>query len=244
MAGYVDEKVAKVTLDNKGFTKNTQDTISALDKLKAAFSKINGGNASKNIAKEMNAIPEAVSNSTTKSQGLLSRLKNIFSRSTENINMSGAAKSIDQMNTDVADRTSKTSSILSRLKGIFQKADNHQGFTNSIKSIDGLNAKASGINLNPLTGAFSRAADSVKGSLNAMDVAMGIVMGNMMQKAISFGAKFFKGPIDGLNEYNAKLGSVQTIMTNTEWEIPDQSKRMRMTSKTLEDLNEYADKTI
>lgn len=244
MAGYVDEKVAKVTLDNKGFTKNTQDTISALDKLKAAFSKINGGNASKNISKEMNAIPEAVSNSTTKSQGLLSRLKNIFSRSTENINMSGAAKSIDQMNTDVADRTSKTSSILSRLKGIFQKADNHQGFTNSIKSIDGLNAKASGINLNPLTGAFSRAADSVKGSLNAMDVAMGIVMGNMMQKAISFGAKFFKGPIDGLNEYNEKLGSVQTIMTNTEWEIPDQSKRMRMTSKTLEDLNEYADKTI
>ncbi len=244
MAGYVDEKVAKVTLDNKGFTKNTQDTISALDKLKAAFSKINGGNASKNIAKEMNAIPEAVSNSTTKSQGLLSRLKNIFSRSTENINMSGAAKSIDQMNTDVADRTSKTSSILSRLKGIFQKADNHQGFTNSIKSIDVLNAKASGINLNPLTGAFSRAADSVKGSLNAMDVAMGIVMGNMMQKAISFGAKFFKGPIDGLNEYNEKLGSVQTIMTNTEWEIPDQSKRMRMTSKTLEDLNEYADKTI
>lgn len=244
MAGYVDEKVAKVTLDNKGFTKNTQDTISALDKLKAAFSKINGGNASKNIAKEMNAIPEAVSNSTTKSQGLLSRLKNIFSRSTENINMSGAAKSIDQMNTDVADRTSKTSSILSRLKGIFQKADNHQGFTNSIKSIDGLNAKASGINLNPLTGAFSRAADSVKGSLNAMDVAMGIVMGNMMQKAISFGAKFFKGPMDGLNEYNEKLGSVQTIMTNTEWEIPDQSKRMRMTSKTLEDLNEYADKTI
>lgn len=244
MAGYVDEKVAKVTLDNKGFTKNAQDTISALDKLKSAFSKVNGGNASKNIAKEMNAIPEAVSNSTTKSQGLLSRLKNIFSRSTDNINMSGAAKSIDQMNTDVADRTSKTSSILSRLKGIFQKADNHQGFTNSIRSIDGLNAKASGINLNPLTGAFSRAADSVKGSLNAMDVAMGIVMGNMMQKAISFGSKFFRGPVDGLNEYSEKLGSVQTIMTNTEWEIPDQTTRMRKTSKTLEDLNEYADKTI
>jgi tape measure domain-containing protein len=244
MAGYVDEKVAKVTLDNKGFTKNAQDTISALDKLKSAFTKVNGGNASKNIAKEMNAIPDAVSKSTAKSQGLLSRLKNVFSRSTDNINMSGAARSIDQMNTDVADRTSKTSSILSRLKGIFQKADNHQGFTNSIRSIDGLNAKASGINLNPLTGAFSRAADSVKGSLNAMDVAMGIVMGNMMQKAISFGSKFFKGPMDGLNEYNEKLGSVQTIMTNTEWEIPDQSTRMRKTSKTLEDLNEYADKTI
>ncbi len=87
MAGYVDEKVAKVTLDNKGFTKNAQDTISALDKLKAAFSKINGGDASKNISKQMDAIPDAISKSTTKSQGLLSRLKNIFSRSTENINI-------------------------------------------------------------------------------------------------------------------------------------------------------------
>ena len=244
MAGYVDEKVAKVTLDNKGFTKNAQDTISALDKMKQAFAKINGGNASKNIAKEMNAIPDAISNSTTKSQGLLSRLKGIFTRSTEGINMTGAAKSIDQMNTDVANRTSKTSSILSRLKGIFQKADNHQGFPNSVKSIDGLNAKASGINLNPLTGAFSRAADSVKGSLNAMDIAMGIVMGNMMQKAINFGSQFFRGPVDGLNEYKEKLGSVQTIMTNTEWEIPDQTTRMRKTSKVLEDLNEYADQTI
>lgn len=244
MAGYVDEKVAKVTLDNKGFTKNANDTISALEKMKQAFAKINGGNASKNVAKEMNAIPDAISKSTSKSQGLLSRLKGMFTRSTEGINMTGAAKSIEQMNTDVASRTSKTSSILSRLKGIFQKADNHQGFPNSVKSIDSLNAKASGINLNPLTGAFSRAADSVKGSLNAMDVAMGIVMGNMLQKAINFGSKFFSGPIDGLNEYKEKLGSVQTIMTNTEWEIPDQSTRMRKTSKVLEDLNEYADKTI
>lgn len=244
MAGYVDEKVAKVTLDNKGFTKNASDTISALEKMKQAFAKISGGNASKNIAKEMNAIPDAISKSTSKSQGLLSRLKGMFTRSTEGINMNGAAKSIEQMNTDVASRTAKTSSILSRLKGIFQKADNHQGFPNSVKSIDSLNSKASGINLNPLTGAFSRAADSVKGSLNAMDVAMGIVMGNMLQKAINFGSKFFSGPIDGLNEYKEKLGSVQTIMTNTEWEIPDQSMRMRKTSKVLEDLNEYADKTI
>jgi len=244
MAGYVDEKVAKVTLDNKGFTKNATDTISALEKMKQAFAKISGGDASKNIAKEMNAIPDAISKSTSKSQGLLSRLKGMFTRSTEGINMNGAAKSIEQMNTDVASRTSKTSSILSRLKGIFQKADNHQGFPNSVKSIDNLNSKASGINLNPLTGAFSRAADSVKGSLNAMDVAMGIVMGNMLQKAINFGSKFFSGPIDGLNEYKEKLGSVQTIMTNTEWEIPDQSMRMRKTSKVLEDLNEYADKTI
>ena len=244
MAGYVDEKVAKVTLDNKGFSKNADDTISALERMKRAFSKVNGKDATKNIAADMSEMNNTISNSTQKSEGLLSRLKGIFTRSTQGINMSGASQSIDQMNTEVENRTAKTSSILSRLKGIFQKADNHQGFPNSIKSIDGLNSKVSGFDASPLSNAFSKAASSVQNSLSVMDIAMGNVLGGMMQKAISFGSQFLRGPVDGLGEYNNKLGSIQTIMTNTEWEIPDSSLRMKKVSKSLEDLNDYADKTI
>lgn len=244
MAGYVDEKVAKVTLDNKGFSKNADDTISALERMKRAFSKVNGKDATKNIAADMSEMNNTISNSTQKSEGLLSRLKGIFTRSTQGINMSGASQSIDQMNTEVENRTAKTSSILSRLKGIFQKADNHQGFPNSIKSIDGLNSKVSGFDASPLSNAFSKAASSVQNSLSVMDIAMGNVLGGMMQKAINFGSQFLRGPVDGLGEYNNKLGSIQTIMTNTEWEIPDSSVRMKKVSKSLEDLNDYADKTI
>lgn len=244
MAGYVDEKVAKVTLDNKGFSKNADDTISALERMKSAFSKVNGKDATKNIASDMAEMNNTISNSTQKSEGLLSRLKGIFNRSAQGIDMSGAGQSIDRMNTDVASKTATTSSILSRLKGIFQKADNHQGFPNSIKSIDGLNSKVSGFDASPLSNAFSKAASSVQNSLSVMDIAMGNVLGGMMQKAISFGSQFFRGPVDGLGEYNNKLGSIQTIMTNTEWEIPDSSVRMKKVSKSLEDLNDYADKTI
>ena len=244
MAGYVDEKVAKVTLDNKGFSKNADDTISALERMKRAFSKVNGKDATKNIASDMAEMNNTISNSTQKSEGLLSRLKGIFNRSAQGIDMSGAGQSIDRMNTDVASKTATTSSILSRLKGIFQKADNHQGFPNSIKSIDGLNNKVSGFDASPLANAFSKAASSVQNSLSVMDIAMGNVLGGMMQKAISFGSQFFRGPVDGLGEYNNKLGSIQTIMTNTEWEIPDSSVRMKKVSKSLEDLNDYADKTI
>ena len=363
MAGYVDEKVAKVTLDNKSFTKNAKDTISALEKLKAAFNKLNGGNASKNIAKEMNAIPDAVSKSTTKSQGLLSKLKGLFTRSLDGINMSKAGKSIDQMNTDIADKTSKTSSILARLKSIFRKADSPEGLANmsksvdkmnssidaasnrtggilsriknlfrkadydegfpgatksidnlskkasggglaralsgiknmfrkadydegfpaatksldnlskkassghladalsgiknmfrkadydegfpaATKSIDNLNNKVSKFDASPIAGSFEKVSTSVQKSITAMDIAIGQLMANGIQRAIGFGKKFFAGPVDGLNEYKEKLGSIQTIMTNTEWEIPDQSVRMRKTSKVLEDLNEYADQTI
>ena len=363
MAGYVDEKVAKVTLDNKSFTKNAKDTISALEKLKAAFNKLNGGNASKNIAKEMNTIPDAVSKSTTKSQGLLSKLKGLFTRSLDGINMSKAGKSIDQMNTDIADKTSKTSSILARLKSIFRKADSPEGLANmsksvdkmnssidaasnrtggilsriknlfrkadydegfpgatksidnlskkasggglaralsgiknmfrkadydegfpaatksldnlskkasgghladalsgikkmfqkadydegfpaATKSIDNLNNKVSKFDASPIAGSFEKVSTSVQKSITAMDIAIGQLMANGIQRAIGFGKKFFAGPVDGLNEYKEKLGSIQTIMTNTEWEIPDQSVRMRKTSKVLEDLNEYADQTI
>ena len=244
MAGYVDEKVAKVTLDNKGFSKNADDTVAALERMKRAFSKVNGKDATRNIASDMAEMNNTISNSTQKSEGLLSRLKGIFNRSAQGIDMSGAGQSIDRMNTDVASKTATTSSILSRLKGIFQKVDNHQGFPNSIKSIDGLNNKVSGFDASPLANAFSKAASSVQNSLSVMDIAMGNVLGGMMQKAISFGSQFLRGPVDGLGEYNNKLGSIQTIMTNTEWEIPDSSVRMKKVSKSLEDLNDYADKTI
>lgn len=244
MAGYVDEKVAKVTLDNKGFSKNADDTVAALERMKKAFSKVNGKDATKNIASDMSEMNDTISKSTQKSEGLLSRLKGIFSRSAKGIDMSGAGQSIDRMNTDVASKTATTSSILSRLKGIFQKADNHQGFPNSIKSIDGLNTKVAGFDASPLSNAFAKAASSVQNSLSIMDIALGNVLGGMIQKAMSFTGQFFRGYGDGLAEYKNKLGSIQTIMTNTEWEIPDSSVRMRRVSGALETLNDYADKTI
>lgn len=244
MAGYVDEKVAKVTLDNKGFSKNADDTVAALERMKRAFSKVNGKDATKNIASDMSEMNDTISKSTQKSEGLLSRLKGIFNRSAKGIDMSGAGQSIDRMNTDVASKTATTSSILSRLKGIFQKADNHQGFPNSIKSIDGLNTKVAGFDVSPLSNAFAKAASSVQNSLSIMDIALGNVLGGMIQKAMSFTGQFFRGYGDGLAEYKNKLGSIQTIMTNTEWEIPDSSVRMRRVSGALETLNDYADKTI
>lgn len=244
MSGYVDEKVAKVTLDNKGFSKNADDTISALQKLKNAFSKVSGKDATKNISSDMAEMNSVISTSTTKSEGLLSRLKDVFKRSTDGIDMSGAGKSIEKMNADVENRTSRTSDILSRLKGIFQKADNHEGFPNSIKSIDALNSKVSGFDASPLAAAFEKAASSVNNSMSIMNIAIGNALSGMVQKAMSFTGQFFRGPMDGLGEYKDKLGSIQTIMTNTEWEIPDSSLRMRKVSGSLQELNDYADKTI
>ena len=244
MSGYVDEKVAKVSLDNRGFTKNVEDTIAALNRLKKAFENVNGKAAKNNIDSDMSEMMNTISKSTTKSEGLLSRLKGIFGKSTEGIDMSGASRSIDKMNADVENRTSRTSDILSRLKGIFQKADNHEGFPNTLKSIDGLNNKIAVFDASPLAAAFEKAASSVNNSMSIMNIAVGNALSGMVQKAMSFTGQFFRGPMDGLGEYKDKLGSIQTIMTNTEWEIPDSSVRMRKVSGSLQELNDYADKTI
>ena len=244
MSGYVDEKVAKVSLDNRGFTKNVEDTIAALNRLKKAFENVNGKAAKNNIDSDMSEMMNTISKSTTKSEGLLSRLKGIFGKSTEGIDMSGASRSIDKMNADVENRTSRTSDILSRLKGIFQKADNHEGFPNTLKSIDGLSNKIAIFDASPLATAFEKAASSVNNSMSIMNIAVGNALSGMVQKAMSFTGKFFRGPMDGLGEYKDKLGSIQTIMTNTEWEIPDSSVRMRKVSGSLQELNDYADKTI
>ena len=142
-------------------------------KLKNAFSKVSGKDATKNISSDMAEMNSVISTSTTKSEGLLSRLKDVFKRSIDGIDMSGAGKSIEKMNADVENRTSRTSDILSRLKGIFQKADNHEGFPNSIKSIDALNSKVSGFDASPLAAAFEKAASSVNNSMSIMNIAVG-----------------------------------------------------------------------
>lgn len=137
----VDEKIAKITLDNKSFTSNAEETMKIIDKLKQAFRKVgDDSSGTKNVQKNMEDMSNAVSKSVNKSESILSKLKSIFQKSTSNIDMSGASKSVDKMNTDIANKTSRTSDILSRLRGIFKRADSVDGFPNASASIDKLNA--------------------------------------------------------------------------------------------------------
>lgn len=50
--------------------------------------------------------------------------------------------------------------------------------------------------------------------------------------------------MDGLDEYSTKLGSIQTILTNTGWEDNGKGKSIEDVTKALDELNSYADQTI
>jgi tape measure domain-containing protein len=242
---YVDEKIAKITLDNKAFTKNAEDTIKSLERLKQAFNKAGDVKAAKQVQKEMDSLSQSVGKSVQKSESMLSKLAGVFRKSTSNIDMSGASKSVDKMNTDIANKTAKTSDILSRLKGIFQKADTTDGFSNSISAVDKLNAKISTINASPIGQAFQSVAVQVQNSISIMDIALGNFIANAMTKMVGFTKQFMAGPIDGYAEYVNKMTSIQTIKSNTESAFGgDTNRQMIQINRTLSDLNEYADKTI
>lgn len=242
---YVDEKIAKITLENKSFEKNADQTIKTLERLKKAFNTAGDTKAAQRVQKEMDALSNGVSKSVQKSESLLSKLGNMFKKTASNIDMSGATKSVDKMNTDIANKTAKTSDILSRLKGIFQKADTSEGFPNIISGVDKLNSKIANVDASPISSTFSSVASSVQNSISVMDIALGNFIGNAMTKMAGFGKQFLKGHIDGYAEYANKMTSIQTIMTNTESAFGgDRQRQMMMVNRTLADLNEYADQTI
>ena len=242
---YVDEKIAKVTLDNKAFTKNAEDTIKSLERLKQAFKKAGDVDAAKKVQKEMDSLTQSVGKSVQKSESLLSKLPDVFKKATSNIDLSGASKSVDKMNTDISNKTARTSDILSRLKGIFQKADVTDGFSNSISAVDKLNAKIATINASDIGQAFQLASEQVKNSISIMDIALGNFIANGMSKMMSFGRQFLSGPMDGYAEYVNKMTSIQTIKSNTEQAFGgDTNRQMIQINRTLSDLNEYADQTI
>ena len=242
---YVDEKIAKITLDNKAFTKNAEDTIKSLERLKQAFNKAGDVKAAKQVQKEMDSLSQSVGKSVQKSESMLSKLAGIFKKSTSNIDMSGASTSLDKMNTDIANKTARTSDILSRLKGIFQKADTTDGFSNSISAIDKLNTKISTIDASPIGRAFQSVSMQVQNSISIMDIALGNFIANAMTKMVGFTKQFMAGPIDGYAEYVNKMTSIQTIKSNTEAAFGgDTNRQMIQINRTLSDLNEYADQTI
>ena len=111
-------------------------------------------------------------------------------------------------------------------------------FSDTADSMSELSQAASKVNMNPLL-------DSIKGigeGFNAAGVVAFSVINRITNAAIDAGVKITKAltitPMTtGMNEYELKMGSIQTIMASTGADI-------KTVNKYLDELNEYSDKTI
>jgi len=235
MARPVDEEIYKLTLENSAFMKNLDQTIAGLTKFKSNIEKSTQVNAS-GFSKFTSTISSGIGN-------LLSKIPLLgkFRQSTED----AVAANPSPFQKFGASIGSAVGSIMSKIPilGSFKA-----------KVSDSINV--SGAPMEKLAGDVSSSVGSINGSIGTIGNgvtavsqkfsilagAAAVALGNIATNAIQTGKQvvesFTLDPIkDGYSEYELKMKSITTIMTNTGRSVGD-------VNKVLNDLNTYSDKTI
>jgi tape measure domain-containing protein len=125
-------------------------------------------------------------------------------------------------------------STIDKLKKSLKFDEAHKGFAD-------INSAASKVTLSSISGA----ADQVANRFSAMGIVAITTLVNIANSAFEAGARIVKAltiePVKaGLEEYETKLNSVQTILANTQKE----GTNLKQVTDALNTLNEYSDKTI
>ena len=186
--GTIDERIVKLSFDNKGFESGIQKTLQSLEALNKALEKTDNRQAAKELSKSMNDINKILKNNNLGNLDKLLNKQGVFSKIGDSVSKIGtglvnAFKKIDF--------TGIGSKLASMFKG----------------STDGASALARGVE--NVTAKFSHlqviAATALANITNRM-----VNAGIAMTKALTI------DPIkDGFGEYETKMNAMQTIFANT-----------------------------
>lgn len=134
--------------------------------------------------------------------------------------------------------------VSSTLKSL-QNLDKSLELKNGVKGLQGIDKAVNSIDLSSLQSGIQ--------GLNTQFSLLGQmgrdVISRISNGLVDMGQNVLRGAtiqplMDGLDEYSTKLGSVQTILTNTGWEDNGKGRTIEDVTKTLDELNSYADMTI
>lgn len=122
-----------------------------------------------------------------------------------------------------------------------EKLKQSLNLSGAAKGLDNVNAAAKNCNLSPL----GNAVETVKLKFSALEVMAVTALTNITNSAINASKRIISAltidPIKtGFNEYETKLNSIQTIMSNTA----SKGTTMEDVTRVIDELNTYADKTI
>lgn len=109
------------------------------------------------------------------------------------------------------------------------------------KGLDSINSAAKNVNMSGL----GSAVETVTARFSALQVMGVTALANITNSAVNAGKNIVKSltidPVKtGFSEYETKMGSIQTILANTE----HQGTTLNDVTRALDELNLYADKTI
>lgn len=114
-------------------------------------------------------------------------------------------------------------------------------FDGAASSFDKINSASGRVNLSGMADGIQ----SIQNKFSALGIFAITTLANIANSAYQAGARIVKSltidPIKtGLNEYETKLNSVQTILANTQKE----GTNLEIVTNALNELNDYSDKTI
>jgi tape measure domain-containing protein len=151
------------------------------------------------------------------------------------------SETIDKKIVEMSFENDKFEKGVATSMGTIDKLKSSLNFSKVGDSLSGLTNAANGLNLSSLLGGLTAAQAGFLG-LAALGIAQ---LSRLVSAAVDAGLGIAKAltidPIKaGLNEYETKLNSVQTILANTQKE----GTTLDIVTKALNELNEYSDKTI
>jgi tape measure domain-containing protein len=139
------------------------------------------------------------------------------------------------------DASAKSLQGLSNAGSKFSLAGVISGLGRSKQSLEELNGAGSRFSLAPITNGFN----GLTTKISAASVVGITALANLANSAVNAGKQMVDSltvaPIrDGFDEYELKMGSIQTILANTS----KYGTTLKDVTKSLDELNTYSDKTI
>lgn len=143
-------------------------------------------------------------------------------------------------NSDLQSKAIETTSIFGKLKSVFNTAGD-TNLKNVTNDLGGIQKAADRVSMNVL----ASAVDNISSRFSTMGVVATTALTNITNKAVNAGMALQKSLTtdqisSGFKEYETKIGSIQTILANTQRD----GTTLDDVSKSLNELNDYADQTI
>lgn len=184
----IDERIVKLSFDNKGFESGVAKTLASLEKLNQALEKTDNRQAAKELTKSMNDINKILKNNNLGNLDKILNKQGVFSKISDGVSKMGsglinAFKKID------------FTGIGSKLASMFKGS--HDGASALAKGVDTVAARFSNLQVIAMS-------------------ALSNITNRMVDAGIAMGKALTIDPIkDGFSEYETKMNAMQTIFANT-----------------------------
>jgi tape measure domain-containing protein len=144
-------------------------------------------------------------------------------------------------NSDFKRKAIETTGLFGKLQSALAKVPGVNSLSRVTESLSGINSAAQRVDLSSI----ANNVDNISQRFSTLGVVATTALANIANKAVNAGTQLAKSltvdPLmDGFREYENKMGSIGTMLSNTEWN----GSTLKDVKKTLGELNDYADNTI